>query len=1562
MKKILILIFIFLSFLAQSQTKNVLFIGNSYTFTFDIPQITANMASSVGDHLNYQTSAISGYSLLQHSTYTNTLNLIRQGGWDYVVLQEFSQNPSQPLEWVEQNVYPYAQFLDGEINNYNSRAETIFYMTWGRRDGDTERCSYMPEVCTYIGMDDLTRERYMYMAEANHGIVSPVGAVWRYIRQNYPSIELYNADGSHPSEAGSYAAACSFYTTIFRKDPTNITYNFTLSSSDAEIIRNAAKQIVYNDLLTWHIGEYDPDTQAPTIPAGLASGSIAETSFTLTWAASSDNKGVTGYEVYRNGVLITTVTAASANITGLTASTTYAMTVKAKDAANNISSASSTLNVTTNPHIPGTLNVTGVTAANKVYDGTINATLITTGATLVGVTPGDVVSLIPTGATGTFANRNAGTGKAITITGFTLGGIDAPKYTLIQPTTFADITKASLTISGVTANSREYNATTRATLNLGNTALSGVRGSDVVTLNSTGAIGTFANKNAGSGKAVSTSGFTLGGTDAGNYTLTQPSLTANITIINLTVSDVTANKVYDRSTLAILNTGNAYLVGLMPGDAVTLISTSATGTFSDRNVGTGKAVSTSGFRLGGTDSGNYTLTQPSFTADISPADLTVSGITANKVYDRTTVATLNTSGASLTGLVPGDAVTLSTTGVTGTFSNKNAGTGKAVSTSGFTIGGTDSGNYSFTQPTVLADITPYSLRVTGITAANKIYDRTTAAVLNTGSAVLLDVLTGDDASLVLTGAAGNFANKIVGTGKTVLISGLTLRGTDAGNYSVTQPTTLADITSAGLTISGLTASNRGYNGTTSATLNAGSAVLTGLFSGDIVTLVSGAATGNFANKNVGTGKPISTSGFLLAGTDAGNYTLTQPVTSANITAANLTVTGLTANNKVYDGMTTATLNTGNSTLSGIFGSDVVNLIPSGAIGTFADKNAGTGKAVYVTGLSIGGTGSGNYTLVLPVAIANITPAGLVVSGVTVNNKVYNSTTTATLNSSNASITGILGNDAVSLITAGATGNFVNKNAGTGKAVVSTGFSIGGTDARNYSLTQPSLTGNITRSGLTTAGVRAINKVYDGTTAANLNVGSAVLSGVFGTDEVYIISAGATGTFSDKNAGTAKIVSTALILGGADSDNYSLIQSMLTADISPKALIIVPNTLTKSYRTKLTFTGTEFTAEGLIQGDIVTGVILNSPGTDPSALVGTYPISAEGGENNNYSFTYGSGILSVNKAPVIVTADNKTKVYGSENPSLSVSYSGFLNNEDESVLGARPVVSTTALTTSNVGIYAITLSGGSDNNYDLILVNGSLKIEKAPLTITAENKTRSYGQINPVLTITYSGFVMGQTESVLDVRPEVETEANINSDAGNYEITLSKAADANYNIISKNGILKINKADQLINFEQIAGQLRMTLKQQLKATASSSLPVSFEISDPSIGIINGNVLTINKDGKLIVRAVQGGNNNWNPAPEVEQSIVTLPTFDNISSLFTPNSDGMNDYWYIPELEQYGKLQVTVYNRFEQAVYRSDSYKNDWDGTWNGYPLPSGSYYYIIKSSTKGFIKGVVNIVR
>ena len=266
--------------------------------------------------------------------------------------------------------------------------------------------------------------------------------------------------------------------------------------------------------------------------------------------------------------------------------------------------------------------------------------------------------------------------------------------------------------------------------------------------------------------------------------------------------------------------------------------------------------------------------------------LTVSGITAaNKNYDGTTAATLNTTSAALVGVIGGDTVTLSTAGATGTFDTKSPGTGKTVTVSGLTIGGADAGNYTLTQPTTTANITAKALTVSGITAANKNYDGTTAATLNTTSAALVGVVGGDTVTLSTAGATGTFDTKSAGTGKTVTVSGLTISGADAGNYTLTQPTTTANITAKALTVSGITAANKIYDGTTAATLNTTSAALVGVIGGDTVTLSTAGATGTFANKSVGTGKTVTVSGLTISGADAGNYTLTQPTTTATIIAA-----------------------------------------------------------------------------------------------------------------------------------------------------------------------------------------------------------------------------------------------------------------------------------------------------------------------------------------------------------------------------------------------------------------------------------------------------------------------------------------------------------------------------------------------------------------------------------------------------------------------------------------------------------------------------------------------------
>ena len=177
----------------------------------------------------------------------------------------------------------------------------------------------------------------------------------------------------------------------------------------------------------------------------------------------------------------------------------------------------------------------------------------------------------------------------------------------------------------------------------------------------------------------------------------------------------------------------------------------------------------------------------------------------DKEYDGVSRVKLRSAGI-LVGVIGGDDVTLNATQAAGAFANADLGTGKTVTISGLTISGADAGNYTLTQPTTTATITAKGLTVSGITASDKDYDGTTSATLvSTSTASLIGVIGDDEVTLNVTQAAGAFAKADVGTGKTVTISGLTISGADAGNYTLTHPTTKASIRAKELTVSGIIA-------------------------------------------------------------------------------------------------------------------------------------------------------------------------------------------------------------------------------------------------------------------------------------------------------------------------------------------------------------------------------------------------------------------------------------------------------------------------------------------------------------------------------------------------------------------------------------------------------------------------------------------------------------------------------------------------------------------------------------------------------------------------------------
>jgi len=969
---------------------------------------------------------------------------------------------------------------------------------------------------------------------------------------------------------------------------------------------------------------------------------------------------------------------------------------------------------------PGTLNAYMLVnfAANvgsKTYDATTTARL--SGLTVVGGAPTDI-GIDTSNAIATFQDKNVGANKNVTISGIALTGANAGAYAIngLDDKT-ATITRANVAVSGVTVNSKVYDGTTAAALS--GTATVNAFAGDVVTVNGSGTAA-FADKNVGIGKSVTVGGYVLTGADASNYNIVQPTgLAAGISKANLAVAGVAANnKTYDGTTAATLS-GNATVAAF--GADVVSVGGNGAASFADKNAGSARPVTVSGYTLAGADAGNYNIVQPAgLTATIGKANLLLSGLSvSDKVYDSTTAATLAGS-ASVTPL-GADQVAVSGSG-SAVFADKNAGSGKAINVSGFTLSGADAVNYNLLQVGGLtANISKADLAVAGVFANNKVYDGTTAATL-AGTAVVAP-FGGDTVTLSGT-ATANFASKNAGDGRAVIVSGYSLDGADAGNYNIVQPTGLvAGIGKADLAVAGVTANDKTYDGTTAATLSGNATVAA--FGADVVS-VGGSGAASFADKNAGSAKPVTASGYTLAGADAGNYNIVQPGgLTATIDKASLLLSGLAVSDKVYDGTTAATL-AGSASVTPL-GADQVALSGS-ASAVFADKNAGNGKNVNVSGFTLSGADEGNYNLLQVGGLtANISKADLAVGGVFANNKVYDGTTAAAVSGSAA--VAPIGNDEVSISGAG-TASFADKNAGSGKLVSVTGYTLGGTDAGNYNVVQPTgLRADIGKADLAVSGVSANRKTYDGTTAATLS-GAATVAAL--GNDIVTVGAGGSASFTDKNAGSGKLVRVAgYTLSGADAGNYNVVQpSGLTATIDKANLQLGGLSASdKVYdgTAVATLSGsasvTPFGADQVALSGSGSAVFADkNAGSGKAVNVSGYTLS--GADAGNYDLLQAGGLTAnISKADLTVAgvyANNK--VYdGTTAATLSGSATVRAIGGDMvavSGTGTGAFANKNAGTGKTVTVSGLTLSGADAANYNIVQPTGlNADIGKAGLVVT-----------------------------------------------------------------------------------------------------------------------------------------------------------------------------------------------------------------------------------------------------
>ena len=215
----------------------------------------------------------------------------------------------------------------------------------------------------------------------------------------------------------------------------------------------------------------------------------------------------------------------------------------------------------------------------------------------------------------------------------------------------------------------------------------------------------------------------------------------------------------------------------------------------------------------------------------------------------------------------------------------------------------------------------------------------------------------------------------------------------------------------------------------------------------------------------------------------------------------------------------------------------------------------------------------------------------------------------------------------------------------------------------------------------------------------------------------------------------------------------------------------------------------YSESGLVNGDtgiVFTGTLATS--ATAASSVGTYVI-VQGSLSAapNYDIAFTSGTLSVNPAALTITADDASKTYGAVLPSFEASYSGLVNNDSTGVVsGLR--FSTTATAASNAGTYAIVPGGATASNYAISYVSGTLTVNAAPLSVTADNLGKTYGAAVPALTYTFTGLVNGDSAAVFSA---LTTPATADANVGTYAITQgSLSAGGNYAIRYVGGILTV----------------------------------------------------------------------------------------------------------------------------------------------------------------------------
>ena len=950
------------------------------------------------------------------------------------------------------------------------------------------------------------------------------------------------------------------------------------------------------------------------------------------------------------------------------------------------------------------LTITGVTAASKPYDGTTNAGI--TSVTFDGVTLNLGTDY---NVAASFDEASVGNGKNVTAT-VTLIGQAAQNYALEQssfPTT-GSITKAAApdftketSLAIINGYEKTYTVTLPALPTLETPKEYGAPTYELgeIKLND----GYYTD-----GAKVENGKMTLPiqkndvGTTGPVGTVTVVIKSKNYEDITLTVNVNAANKIEPTPDGEITATAITYgdtlskskISGKMKdpdtGDAVNGTFTWMDGTVKP-DAGSNNATWT--FTPDASYGGKYTTNTGTATVTVNRKTVMVSGITASdKVYDGTTNAKLNFSNAKFAGVLENDTLTVTAKGV---FEKADIGKQK-VKISNFKLGGASAANYvlaeSGNQTETTANITAKQITVT-ITPNGGTYGSVIAAAAELSGAV-----DGENIPVTLTYTGNNYSSA------TVPVNAGSYKVTASianSNYTLTGNTTAAFVIAPkAVTVSGITAKDKVYDGTTDATLDCSNAKFDGILKNDKLTV---AAKGMF-EKAVAGKQNVAISGLTLGGASAANYVLAesgnQTETTATITAKEVTVT-ITPNGGTYGSVVAAA-----AELSGaVKGENIpvtLTYTGNGYDATAVPVNAGS----YKVTASIANS---NYTLTRnTTADFVITPKAVTVTGITAKDKVYDGTTDATLDCSNAQFDGILKNDK---LTVAAKGMFEKAVAGKQNVAIS-GLTLGGASAANYVLAgsgnQAETTATITAKQVTVT-ITPNGGTYGSVIAAAANLSGAVKGENVPVTLTYTGTANDgteyNGTTPPTKAGTYTITAT------ITDPNYKLDADTATAEftVAKRSATVTPDNKSKVYEEKdpeLTYK-----VSGVLDGEMLKGITLaRAKGENAGKYAIT--VTADVSANPNYDVTFAEGTFTIEPKSI----KGATVVLGK---GLAANGAKQTQTVEKVLLGDKEIPADSYTVTGNTatahGIYTLTITakGNYTDSIAWTYVIAPSKAEDAP---------------------------------------------------------------------------------------------------------------------------------------------------------------------------------------------------------------------------------------------------------